>query len=201
MSRCGSMRAVLSGGVFELEMVDERPGIVVFRAHGVNAATDFSNEAGGHRWQRVPPTERRGRVHTSTVTVAVLPEPRDADVPLRDCDVEWTAQRGSGPGGQHRNKTESAVLVRHKPSGLTAYCQSERSQHRNRAAAMAVLRARLWERQQTAAHGERSENRRQQIGSGMRGDKRRTIRQQDGQVVDHVTGQRWRFEAYQRGEW
>lgn len=182
-----------------MDVVDERPGLLVFRATGDTSI--FADEAGGHRWQRVPPTEKRGRVHTSTVTVAVLPEPTAAEVTLRDSDVEWTAQRGSGPGGQHRNKTESAVLVRHKASGLIAYCQSERSQHRNRESAMAVLRARLWERQQAALHGHRADDRRRQIGSGMRGDKRRTIRQQDGQVVDHVTGRRWRFESYQRGEW
>lgn len=181
--------------------MDERPGILVFRVSGADAAATFSNEAGGHRWQRVPPNEKRGRVHTSTVTVAVLPEPTAVQVNISERDIEWTAQRGSGPGGQHRNKTESAVLVKHKPTGIVAYCQSERSQHRNRASAMAVLRARLWQREHEAVNGVRADDRRRQVGSGMRGDKRRTIRSQDGQVVDHVTGRRWNFEAYQRGEW
>ena len=149
----------------------------------------------------MPPTERKGRVQTSTITVAILPEPSSAEVSIPDRDIEWTACRGSGPGGQHRNKTESAVLARHKPTGLEAYCQSERSQHRNRASALAVLRARVWERLQTAEQGSRAIQRRQQVGSGQRGDKRRTIRVRDGQVHDHVTGQKWRFEDYARGEW
>ena len=159
----------------------------------------FRDEAGGHRWQRVPPNERRGRVHTSTVTVAVLPEPTNTDVVVRDADVEWSAVRGSGAGGQHRNVTNSAILVRHKPTGIEARCESERSQHRNRQSAMAVLRARIWERQQASIHGARAETRRGQVGSGMRGDKRRTIRVQDGKVVDHVTGRRWNIEQYLDG--
>jgi peptide chain release factor 1 len=132
--------------------------------------------------------------------VAVLEEPTSAFT-VKDADIEWTAQRGSGPGGQQRNKTESAVLVRHKPTWLTAYCQSERSQHHNRTAALAVLRARIWEQQQAAIAGSRAAERRQQIGSGMRGDKRRTIREKDGQVTDHITGQRWQYDKYRRGEW
>lgn len=201
MSSSPSTSGWRSGGGFDVEVVDDRPGVVVSRISGVDAALVFSNEAGGHRWQRVPPNEKRGRVHTSTVTVAVLPEPTSAEVVIRDCDIEWTAVRGSGAGGQHRNTTDSAILARHKPTGLEARCQSERSQHRNRASALSVLRARVWERQQAGLHGERAAVRRNQVGSGMRGDKRRTIRSQDGRVVDHVTGQRWNYESYVRGEW
>lgn len=196
-----SITAWLRGGVFSLEVVDKRPGILVFRASGSGVRQVFSDEAGGHRWQRIPPTERNGRVQTSTVTVAVLQEPTEVQVKLTDRDIECLAVRGSGPGGQHKNVTASAILVRHKPTGLQARCESERSQHQNKASALAVLRARIWEKQQGAADGSRADDRKRQIGSGMRGDKRRTIRTRDNQVVDHVTGRRWTFDNYARGVW
>ena len=190
-----------NGGDFEVDVIDKRSGLLVFSVEGAKSAETFANEAGGHRWQRVPPTERRGRVHTSTVTVAVLTQPTDAQVDIKEQDIEWTAVRGSGAGGQHRNVTDSAVLIKHKPTGLEARCQSERSQHQNRASAMPVLRARVWERMQSEHDKERASDRRKQVGSGMRGDKRRTIRLQDGQVVDHITGQRWTTHNYLAGEW
>ena len=140
-------------------------------------------------------------MHTSTVTVAVLPEPTAAQVVLREDDLEFTACRGSGAGGQHRNVTASAVQLKHKPSGLMVRCETERSQHQNRETAMALLRARLWELEQGRLTGARAENRKQQVGSGMRGDKRRTIRAQDGQVTDHMTGRTWRYKDYVRGNW
>lgn len=171
------------------------------RVSGPAARDLFEGEAGGHRWQRVPPTERRGRVHTSTVTVAVLPEPVAEAMTVPESELEWSTCRASGPGGQHMQKTDSAVQLRHRPSGLVVRCQSERSQHRNKASALAVLRARLWERRQDAAHARRAADRRAQVGSGQRGDKRRTIRVQDGQVHDHVSGRRWRLDEYLAGEW
>ena len=189
------------GGAFELEVIEQRPGIVVIRVSGDQALPTFADEAGGHRWQRIPPTERKGRVHASTVTVAVLPEPVADVMTIHDSDLEWTTTKGSGPGGQHRNKVESCVVVTHRPSGLRVRCESERSQHRNKASALAVLRARLWHQQRTAQHATRANERRAQIGSGMRGDKRRTIRCQDGQVTDHVTGQRWPLVKYLEGDW
>lgn len=161
----------------------------------------FRDEPGGHRWQRVPPTEKRGRIHTSTVTVAVLPEPTDTEVKLLESDLEWSYCRGSGKGGQHRNVTDSAVQLRHKPSGLMVRCESERSQPQNKRTALALLRAKLWALQHEAEVGARADDRRQQVGSGMRGDKWRTIRTQDGVVTDHVTGRRWRYRDYVKGEW
>lgn len=161
----------------------------------------FKDEAGGHRWQRIPPTEKRGRVQTSTVTVAVLPEPTETQLVLRDQDLEWGTCRGSGAGGQNRNKTESAVQLKHVPSGIMVRCESERSQHMNKATALSTLRARLWEARHAGLAETRSNERRQQVGSGMRGDKRRTIRTQDGQVQDHVTGRRWSYKDYVRGNW
>lgn len=140
-------------------------------------------------------------MQTSTVTVAVLPEPEESQIKILDKDVEVVPCRGSGPGGQNRNKVESAVMLRHGPSGIQVRCESERSQHQNRATAMALLRARLWQAENDKAFKVREENRRQQVGSGMRGDKRRTIRVQDGQVHDHETGRSWSFKDYERGEW
>ena len=150
---------------------------------------------------RVPPNDKRGRVQTSTVTVAVLPEPTESEVQIDERDLDIRTCRGSGAGGQHRNKTESAVQVTHRPSGITVRCESERSQQQNRATALAVLRARLLELQRGAASSARASDRRAQIGSGQRGDKRRTVRVMDGQVTDHETGRTWRFRDYQRGQW
>lgn len=168
---------------------------------GRGAIALFAGETGGHRWQRVPPTEKRGRVQTSTITVAVLEEPKHLDLTIRPEDVDIETMRGSGAGGQHRNKTDSAVRARHRPTGIEVRCESERSQHLNRELAMRVLAARVAELTRTKARGERDEDRRRQLGSGMRGDKRRTIRTQDDQVNDHVDGRTWRFKAYARGDW
>jgi peptide chain release factor 1 len=135
------------------------------------------------------------------VTVAVLPEPTEVECPLDARDLEWATCRGSGAGGQHRNVTDSAVIVTHRPSGLSVRCEGERSQHANRRTALALLRSRLWQRAKETNEAARATDRRAQLGSGMRGDKRRTIRCQDEQVHDHVTGKRWRLKDYLRGEW
>ena len=132
-------------------------------------------------------------------TVAVMSEPTEAQVSIRESDLEMQMIRGSGAGGQKRNKTSNCVMLRHKPSGTTIRCESERSLTQNRASAISLLRARLWAKQNAALTGERDANRRRQVGSGMRGDKRRTIRA-DG-VIDHVTGKRWEFKQYSRGDW
>lgn len=149
----------------------------------------------------MPPNEKRGRVHTSTVTVAVLPEPEAAQVVLREADLDFSTCRGSGAGGQHRNKTESAVVLKHLPTGLIVRCENERSQAQNKETARLVLRARLWQLEQERVSGARADDRKRQLGTGMRGDKRRTIRTQDGIVNDHVTGRQWQFKQYARGDW
>lgn len=149
----------------------------------------------------MPPNEKRGRVHTSTVTVAVLSEPTPVQLRIADRDLEYKTTRGSGAGGQKRNVTASAVQLKHLPTGIAVRVESERSQHLNRQTALTLLRAKLWERQRERATGQRADDRRRQVGSGMRGDKRRTIRTQDGIVTDHVTGRRWRFKDYVRGIW
>ena len=195
------MRSARSATVFSLEIADQRRGLIVFRAVGPRAATAFRDEAGGHRWQRIPPNDKHGRVHTSTITVAVLPEPTEIEVRIAPGELEWSTCFGTGPGGQKRNKTESTVLLTHRPTGLQVRCETSRSQQHNRVAALALLRARLWAREHERLHAARAQERRDQLGSGMRGDKRRTIRCQDGTVVDHVTGRRWELKAYLRGNW
>jgi peptide chain release factor 1 len=189
------------GGGFSLEVLDERPGILIFRVDGKRATETFANEAGGHRWQRIPPTEKRGRVQTSTVTVAVLPVPTQVEIRIDPKDLEETTCRGSGPGGQHRNMTDSAVQVKHKPTGLIVRSETEKSQHLNRRYALDLLRARLQAAEVERMGNQRDSKRRSQIGSGQRGDKRRTIRVRDGVVRDHILNKKWKLKSYLRGDW
>lgn len=183
-----------------MELADERPGAATLRVTGRGAERVFANEGGGHRVQRVPPNEKRGRVHTSTITVAVMREPQAHELRLDERDLEWSTCRGSGAGGQHRNVTDSAVQLKHVPSGLMVRCESERSQTQNKQTALSILRARLLQAEQTQAANAANSERRSQVGSGMRGDKRRTIRYQDGQVHDHVLDVRVPLRDYLRGD-
>lgn len=174
--------------------------MLVFSVEGSGAARLFAHEAGGHRWQRVPPNEKRGRTHTSTVTVAVLSEPAPAACVIPESELAWRVTTGGGPGGQHRNKTMSAVEVTHTPTGIKARSDGERSQHANKRSALAVLRARVAEaRSQEAATG-RNDTRRRQVGSGQRGDKVRTVQLQNDRVTDHRTGRSAPAHRYLRGD-
>lgn len=168
---------------------------------GNGAAFLFRNEAGGHRFQRIPETEKRGRVHTSTVTVAVLdPERAASDVKLEAKDLDIQTVRGSGPGGQHRNKTESCVVVTHRLTGISAKVDG-RSQHLNKQTALALVAARVGQAQTQVKCADRANLRRQQVGSGMRGDKIRTYRTQDDLVTDHRLGRTWRLKDWMKGIW
>lgn len=175
--------------------------MIVLAARGEGARWFFKKEAGGHRWQRIPPTERRGRVHTSTVTVAVLEAPEKVDIDLKGVDIEMGFFRAGGPGGQHQNKTSSACRVKHKETGITAVCRNERNQHRNRAEALRLLKAKLNARANGSSADRRASKRRDQIGTGLRGDKIRTYRVRDNRVLDHLTGKKTTLSKLTSGDW
>ncbi len=161
---------------------------IVFTVEGDGAWSRFKFESGVHRVQRVPETESGGRVHTSTVTVAVLPEMETADVQINPADIEMQVFRSSGAGGQHVNKTSSAVRLIHRPTGTVVECQQERSQFQNRDKAMRLLASRLYEAEQEKISSEYTQQRRSQVGSGMRNERIRTYNFPQGRVTDHRIG-------------
>ena len=190
--RMYAMYAERRGWQVEVDSISETElgGIkeISFTIEGEGAWSRLKFESGVHRVQRVPETESGGRVHTSTATVAVLPEMEEADVHLDPADIEMQVFRSSGAGGQHVNKTSSAVRLIHKPTGTVVECQQERSQFQNRDKAMRILASRLYEAEQEKITSEYTAQRRSQVGTGMRNERIRTYNFPQGRVTDHRIG-------------
>ncbi len=173
---------------------------VVFAVEGDGAWKRLSHESGGHRVQRVPKTEAQGRIHTSAATVAVLPEAEEVDVAVRPEDLRIDTMRAGGAGGQHVNKTESAVRITHLPSGLVVVCQDERSQGKNKARAMRLLLTRLYDAERQRLHDERAAERKLKVGSGDRNERVRTYNFPQNRVTDHRVNENYSLEQVLAGK-
>lgn len=158
---------------------------IVANINGKGVFAKFKFESGVHRVQRVPETESGGRIHTSAATVAILPEPEEVDIRIRTEDLRIDTYRASGSGGQHVNKTDSAIRITHLPTGIVVQCQDGKSQHKNKAQAMKVLAARMYEAEREAAHSEEADARKEMVGSGDRSERIRTYNYPQGRVTDH----------------
>ena len=200
----GDEAAIFSGDLFKMytryaesqrwkvEVLSERRGEhggykeLITRVEGNNVYGKLKFESGAHRVQRVPETEAQGRVHTSACTVAVMPEPEEsAEIEINKSDLRIDTFRASGAGGQHVNKTDSAIRLTHLPSGIVVECQDERSQHKNRARAMSLLLAKLQSAAEAERHQQQTDTRRNLVGSGDRSEKIRTYNYPDGRITDH----------------
>jgi peptide chain release factor 1 len=192
---------------WKLELMESAPSEmggfkeIVFSVTGEGAFHELQFESGGHRVQRVPETEAQGRIHTSAATVAVLPEASEVEIEIRDEDLQIDTMRAGGPGGQKVNKTESAVRITHIPTGVVVKCQDEKSQHKNKAKAMRVLRGRILEARERQAAEERASQRRTLIGSGDRSERIRTYNFPQGRCTDHRIGLTlYKLEQIMQGE-
>jgi peptide chain release factor 1 len=182
---------------FRVEVLNETS----LKIDGDGAFEEFKYEAGVHRVQRIPTTEKRGRIHTSTATVSVLPELADIDLHINPADIEFEAYRAGGKGGQNVNKVSTAVRLKHKPTGIVVTCQTQRFQAQNRELAMDMLRAKLWEIEAEKQHGEISSLKSTQVGRGMRAEKIRTYNFPQDRLTDHRINKSWRhLEGIMEGD-
>ena len=172
---------------YKVEQLEE----YTIKISGKNAFSLFKYEAGVHRVQRIPKTEKKGRIHTSTATVSILPELEDIDLHLNPEDIEFEAFRAGGNGGQNVNKVSTAVRLKHKPTGVVVTCSSERSQLQNRELAMNLLRSRIWEAEVEKQHGDLAELKSTQVGRGMRAEKIRTYNFPQDRMTDHRVNASW----------
>jgi len=174
---------------------------IIFKVNGENVYSQLKFEAGTHRVQRVPVTEAQGRIHTSAVTVAVLPEAEEVEVAIDPSELQIDVYRSSGPGGQSVNTTDSAVRVTHKPTGMVVTCQDEKSQHKNKAKAVAILRARLLAKKAEEDNAQRSAERKSQVGSGDRSERVRTYNFPQNRLTDHrINLTLYRLDTIMEGE-
>jgi len=164
---------------------------IVFEVMGAGAFDQMQNEGGVHRVQRIPKTEKQGRVHTSTVTVAILQKPKKTEININPADLQIDTYKSSGPGGQYVNKTESAIRITHKPTGIVVTSQSERSQLQNKENAMNILAAKVLQKQEEGDLSKLTEERRQQIGWAKRAEKIRTYNFPQNRITDHRIGKSW----------
>lgn len=190
------MQRLPNRGVFNIELIEESYGFIAFIANGNGAKELFENECGGHRWQGLS----GGRVHTSTITVAALDLDAQDDYKIRDTDIEFEAVRGRGHGGQAVNKISSCIIAMHAPTGISVRIDG-RSQYHNKIIASQILRARIIESENIKNNNSKNQERKNQIGSGMRGDKVRTYREQDNIVIDHVAGVKLSLDKWRKGNW
>lgn len=187
--------------VFDVTIIDYQHGYVSLRIEGENSKKIFENESGTHQWHRIPPTENRGRVHTSVVKVAVLEIQPLNLIKIDDRDIEITTTRGSGPGGQHRNKVETAIILKHKPSGLVIRCETERSQYQNKILAYEILQSKLKYSQQKEYKNNIDLQRKEQMGTGQRAEKIRTYTLKHNIAIDHRTGKKFSLKDWLSGKW
>jgi len=187
------------GEAFSCDIKAVYSGLTILEISGKGAADLFRHEAGCHRWQRVPPTEKGDRVHSSTISIAVLGTVEVPEFELNLNDVEFETFKASAPGGQHTQKTETAVRATHRPTGISAVSQS-RSQHANKAAALKDLEQKLAEQFREEQASKINDARIDQIGAGTRSEKIRTVQEQNGTVSNHLTGRKVDLKVYRKGQ-
>lgn len=198
--RLKSTPKLVDVAVFSCNVAEDVPGRIVLEVAGDEALELFSPEQGGHRFQRIPPTEKRGRKQSSTVTVAILGQSKRPEPAFDERDVEYRYCVASvGAGGQNRQKNETACVAKHVPTGVEAKCEDERSRKSNKRKALATLRQRVLGAQQAANHQATNVDRSNQIGSGERGDKIRTVQVNNSVVTNHLTGSKMNLDRYLKG--